>query len=73
MGMASCHLRCQRMWRSRTAVLLDSCRNKGSSTTSPGPRRDDGGGLGSALDPASSGPGPELLLACRRALWQSES
>ena len=32
-----------------------------------------GGGLGSALDPASSGPEPELLVAYREALWQSES
>ena len=39
----------------------------------PGPRRDDGGGLGSALDPASSDPEPELFLAYRQALWQSES
>jgi hypothetical protein len=39
----------------------------------PEPRRDDGGGLGSALDPASSDPEPELLVAYRQALWQSES
>ena len=39
----------------------------------PEPRRDDGGGLGSALAPASSDPGPELLVAYRQALWQSES
>jgi hypothetical protein len=35
--------------------------------------RDDGGGLGSALDPASSDPEPVLLVAYRQALWQSES
>jgi hypothetical protein len=72
MGMASCHLRHQRMWRSHTTVLLDSCRNR-VLDGKPGPRRDDGGGLGSALAPASSGPGPELLLAYRQALWRSES
>jgi hypothetical protein len=39
----------------------------------PEPRRDDGGGLGPALDPVSSDPEPELLVAYRQALWQSES
>jgi hypothetical protein len=72
MGMASCHLRHQRMWRSHATVLLDSA-GTGVLDDKPEPRRDDGGGLGSALDPACSDPGPELLLACRQALWQSES
>jgi hypothetical protein len=39
----------------------------------PEPRRDDGGGLGSALHPAISDPEPELLVAYRQAPWQSES
>ena len=72
MGMASCHLRHQRMWRSHTTVPLDSCGN-GVLGGRPEPRRDDGGGLGSALHPASSDPEPELLVAYRQALWQSES
>jgi hypothetical protein len=28
-GRLGCHLRHQRMWRSHTTVLLDSCRNRG--------------------------------------------
>jgi hypothetical protein len=73
MGMASCHLRHQRMWRSHTTVLLDSVQEQRVLDDKPEPRRDDGGGLGSALDPASSDPQPELLLAYRQALWQSEA
>ena len=73
MGMASCHLRHQRMWRSHITVLLDSCRNKGSSTTSPNLGATTAAVSGPALDPASSDPEPELLVAYRQALWQSES
>jgi hypothetical protein len=73
MGMASCHLRRQRMWRSRTTVLLDSRRNKGSSMTSP-----DLGATTAAVSARLStqpllDPEPELLVAYHRALWRSES
>jgi hypothetical protein len=72
MGMASCHLRHQRMWRSHTHRAAGLVQEQGVLDDKPEPRR-DGGGLGSALDPASSDPEPELLVAYRQALWQSES
>ena len=72
MGMASCRLRHQRMWRSHTTCCWTRA-GTGVLDDKPGPRRDDGGGLGSALAPASSDPEPELLVAYRQALWESES
>ena len=64
MGMAGCHLRHQRVRRGHITVLLDSCGN-GVLDHKPGPRRHNGGGLGSALDAASPDPEPELLVAYR--------
>ena len=73
--MASCHLRHQRMWRSHTTVLLDSCRNR-VLDGKLGPRRDspDGGGAcGLALTLPLAISNLQLLIAYRQALWQSES
>ena len=73
MGMASCHLRHQRMCRGHITVLLDSCGNGGSLTTSP-----DLGATTAAVSARLSTqplPIPNLSFSSRtaQARWQSES
>ena len=66
MGIASCRLRHQRMWRSHTTVLLDSCGNRGprrQARTSARRRRRSR--LGSALDQPL--PIPNLSSSSRTA------
>ena len=65
MGMASCHLRHQRMWRGHITVLLDSCGNGGPRRQAPNLGATTAAVSARLSTQARPDPEPELLVAYR--------